>query len=238
MAKRPFTGALVKAQGLDNSSMSVRMRVLGALLLSHWTGQAYAQLDTSAAQYVGGLRIKTVGPTRVVCALQPKKSGLPFMVELGFGQGGVGSYTGREYDMRSILLGGSKAKTSKKGHRYVNVPFRKSAAQAYTTGASNAMSIIQGLPTIKRTTRGKSAYPGGKRFAVHLKPHHKATALAGLYKTKEKHTHKSTIIGTLFRTASENGQPWMTKGIKPRSIAEYLVSSGGGNVGQLLTENF
>lgn len=239
MAKKLYTGAIIRAQGLDNSSMSHRMSVLGAVLLSHWTSQAYSRLDRSAAEYIGALRIKTVGPNHVVCALQPKQSGLPFMVELGFGRNGIGAYTGQEYDMRDVLLrGGSKARTSKIGNRYTIVPFKKSAAQVHMTGASNAMRILEKLPTIHRTTKGKQSYPRSSRFSVHLKPHHKATALAGLYKTKEAHTHKSTIVGTLFRTASENGQPWMTKGIYPRSIAEYLVSPAGGNIGRFLTENF
>ena len=107
-------------------------------------------------------------------------------------------------------------------------------------GSSGALASLLSQPVVKRSTRGVKSFSRSASASSKIKDRHRSTALGGMYHVPHKKTYggKSTIVGRLFRTASEAGQPWMTKGIKPRSIAEYLVSSSGGNVGEILAESF
>ena len=238
MAKRPFTGQIIEAQGLDDKGMRRRMRELGEITLGLWKARAASVLNHSAADYIGGLRITKTGPKGFTCSLRPR-SALPFMVELGLGQGGVGTYSGSEYNLTDILIKSGKAKTSRKGKKYIYVPFKRTKAQVRRFGGVGAMSVLQSQP---RIMGGKTRGPGFARspFASHkIKPRHKSTALAGMFPVEspyKTHGGKSTIVGKLFRTASEAGQPWMTKGIKPRYIAEYMVRDY--RVGDLLAGIF
>lgn len=238
MAKRPFTGQIIEAQGLDDSGMRRRMRRLGAITLGLWKARASDVLNHSAADYIGGLRITQTGPKGFTCGLRPK-SALPFMVELGSGEGGIGTYTGSEYNLTKVLLRSGKAKTSRKGNKYLYVPFKRTKAQVRRFGGIGAMAVLQSQP---RIMGGRTRGPGFSRspFASHkIKPRHKSTALGGMYPVEspyKTHGGKSTVVATLFRTASEAGQPWMTKGIKPRYIAEYLVKDY--KVGDLLAGMF
>ena len=238
MAKRPFTGQIIEAQGLDDKGMRRRMRELGSLTLAIWKARASDVLNHSAADYIGGLRVTKTGPKGFTCSLRPKTS-LPFMVELGLGQGGVGTYSGSEYNLTKVLLNSGKAKTSRKGKKYLYVPFKRTKAQVRRFGGVGAMSVLQSQP---RIVGGRTRGPGFARspFASHkVKKRHKSTALAGMFPVEspsKTHGGKSTVVATLFRTASEAGQPWMTKGIKPRSMAEYLVKDF--NVGKILEGYF
>ena len=237
MAKRPFTGQIIEAQGLDDKGMRRRMRELGSLTLAIWKARASDVLNHSAADYIKGLHVTKTGPKGFTCSLRPETP-LPFMVELGLGQGGVGTYSGSPYDMRPILFRSKKTIPGKKG-KYLYVPFKRTKAQVRRFGGFGAMAVLQSQPRIMDDrTRG----PGFARspFASHkIKKHHKSTALAGMFPVEspyKTHGGKSTVVATLFRTASEAGQPWMTKGIKPRSIAEYLVKDF--NVGKILEGYF
>lgn len=244
MAKRPFTGQIIEAQGLDDKGMRLRMRRLGGITLGLWKARASDVLNHSAADYIGGLRVTKTGPKGFTCSLRPKAS-LPFMVELGLGQGGIGTYTGSEYDLTKVLLRSGKAKTSSKGNKYLYVPFKRTKAQVRRFGGVGAMSVLQSQP---RIIGGRTRGPGFSRspFASHkikqgrgAEKGHKSTALGGMYPVEspyKTHGGKSTVVGKLFRTASEAGQPWMTKGIKPRYIAEYLVKDY--KVGDLLAGMF
>ena len=140
MAKRPFTGQIIEAQGLDDKGMRLRMRRLGGITLGLWKARASDVLNHSAADYIEGLRVTKTGPKGFTCALQPR-SALPFMVELGLGQGGIGTYTGSEYDMRPILFRSKKTRPGKKG-RYLYVPFHKTQSQISRTGAPGALGVL------------------------------------------------------------------------------------------------
>ena len=239
MSKRPFTGQIIEAQGLDDKGMRRRMRRLGGITLGLWKARAASVLNHSAADYIEGLRVTRTGPKGFTCSLRPKTS-LPFMVELGLGQGGIGTYSGSEYDLTKVLLRSGKAKTSRKGKKYLYVPFKRTKAQINRFGSSGALDSLLSQPVVKRSTRGVKSFSRSTSASSKIKARHRSTALGGMYHVPHKETYggKSTIVGRLFRTASEAGQPWTTKGIKPRSIAEYLVSSSGGNVGEILEESF
>ena len=235
MARGPFSGELLRAQRLDNDGMKERMSYLEVALLREWGNAAAAKLNQTTADYIRGLRITNSTHKGFTCELRPR-SALPFMVELGLGQGGIGTYTGAEYDMRPILFRSKRTRPGKKG-RYLYVPFHKTAMQVYK-GAPGALGVLLKQPMIKRTTRGQVSFSRSTSASSKIKPHHKSTALGGMYHIplKKPYRAKSTVVGKLFRTASEAGQPWMTKGIKPRYIAEYMVKDY--KVGDLLAGMF
>ena len=47
MAKRPFTGQIIEAQGLDDKGMRRRMRELGEITLGLWKARAASVLNHS-----------------------------------------------------------------------------------------------------------------------------------------------------------------------------------------------
>jgi hypothetical protein len=200
-----------------------------ALAVAHdWKMVAMNELGSSSQEYRGGITIGRSDERGATVELVGK---LPNLIEQGMGPGGIG--TSGPYDVRKFVLkpGTSNLRVGKKG-MYVNVPFRKGAGQVRAMGGQTALDAAYKLRGV-RSIGGRIKWPKSGKVrlepghAAKLKPHHATDPLAGLVRFHKKYartkTRKQESGFATWRRMSEGGKPWISKGVRPRNLAQKVL---------------
>lgn len=220
-----------------------RMRQLGHILVSEWAASArQAGLRSTLGPYIQSIGIKQVTADSVSVELPAanvdrRVSMLARMVEFGMGPGGIG--TQGPYDVRKVLLRGS-TRSIRFGRTgpYVNVPFRQTSKRIKNLEGSAAVRAARGLAaTVSRGgalvyggryTPGSNAPQGRIRSNPNTGLRHRAHLLANMVRLESSYSkgpsgkarRQSTYM--TWRRASYTGNPWTSKGIRARHLAEKL----------------
>jgi hypothetical protein len=210
--------------GMNKAAARARAGNIARRLKREWGMLVKAELRTTMSMYRAGMSVKVVrGAAGRLMVRMDVQGKIPVSVERGLGPGGVGTY-GPQWDMRKTLLRSPKARMSKAGGRYLVVPFQHSTKAIQQLGGKQAYAAARRLaPTVtheRRTMAWGERLPPGVHSGK-LKPHHVTDPLAGLYRMRHATGGKSWY--TTFRTASDAGQPWMTKGIRPRRFIKRTL---------------
>jgi len=213
---------LRKIYGLDPAGMRQRMARVAQVIRNEWMRQASQQLGSTVVEYNRAIQVTEVSERRARVEL---RGTVPNIVEQGMGPGGVGTYTGAQYDLRKFVLkpGTSNLRRSERG-MYVNVPFGHTAASITKMGGPGALKAAQALsPTLSRPGEHRTVWGGrlGPGWAQKIAAHHATDPLHGLVRMQKTYS-KATQGGPPWRTwrrMTEWGKPWLTKGVKPRRIA-------------------
>lgn len=201
---------------------------------AEWIRLAQARLKTSRADYINGLRqaesftTRVLGPTTVFeIALVGR---MPNNFEFGMAS----------FDMKAVRpgwLGGSKAKTSKSGHKYITIPFRHSISSAanlaYTGKAARAdlktelKKVVKtyGLNRMIKAATGQVIEGPVKRLPPKAPVH---PYLRGLTRVQSKTSQPGRGQGQLFtwRVMSEKSRPesWIHPGVAPANLMREVES--------------
>ena len=192
---------------------------LVAVTRARWAREARERLGVSAANrgaYVQGLVTRDMDSTGT--AGVDLVGTMPNIFEQGMGPSGVGSEG--SYDVRKFVLkpGTSNLKHGKKG-MYVNIPFSHTAGAILAAGGKGALKAAKALPAYR---------PGGGR-GQGLGAEH-GDRLSGLVRQEDSYSRgaKGPVVQsryTTWRTMSEGGKPWMSKGIAARRIAQRVLAA-------------
>ena len=227
--------------GFDKKNKLRRMRRIADVVIAEWKAEARKALKTSYSDYVKSIAPAVISESRVVIDLpgegaDDKMATLARIVEFGMGPGGIGTHG--TYDVRRFLLQRTTSNIrSGKNGPYVRVPFTHSIASIKATASrgkkSAAANAVKALTAT--VTRDNMTTNWGERLAagftkVRVNPStgipHKTDFLHGMIRKASKGSTASaggqtSGFGT-FRTASWAGNPWMSKGVRPRKIGEKI----------------
>jgi len=220
-----------------------RMRMLGDVLVSEWAASAReAGLRSTLRPYIQAIGIRSVTEDTVTVELPAanvdrRVALLARMVEFGMGAGGIGSEG--PYDVRAMLLRSStrNIRYGKSGP-YVNVPFRMLAKRIRSLEGSAAMRAARNLAA-SRSMGGRLVYggryqPGGNAPVGRIRRNpntgtpHRVHLLANMVRLESTYSRgpggKARRQSTYqtWRRASFSGEPWISRGIKGRRLAEKL----------------
>jgi len=175
------------------------VRGLAAEAFRHWKWQAQRNLKATAKDYIGGLQ-EDITPTRAVISLVDTPAGnrIPNLIEQGF-RGG---------DMRGWMFNGPRAKVSKAGHKYLNVPFRHGTpgTTERNVGPQMPPSIHRAAKQLTATLSRPGPAVGGRKgtttlYGQRLHPDHPAAGpkARAILNRKEKPWHASSIYLGMVR---------------------------------------
>ena len=220
-------------------------RDLQTAIQAEWRSEARQGLDASAqsvSEYVAGIIPDGDNGVQLIGTMAN-------MLEQGLGPSGVGSFGA--FDLRDTILkpGTRNMHHGAKGD-YVNVPFKRTAAQIKALGAGNqgprpvtaqtaAMERARGAKAYKAAAAldptdsvdGQTVWggrlPPGK--APKIRSDHHSDPLAALYRFRGLYSAASGVKGQStygnFRTISRGGKAWIHPGIAPRDIASRVVAN-------------
>jgi hypothetical protein len=190
------------------------------LIRQEFAAQARKHLKTSIEEYMASLDIKLTD--NVLIVELDKSSWLANAVESG----------ANEFDMHNTLLNSSKAKISKKGHRYMSIPLPVYKDKGPISGTNKAQALQEKIRAALKdpvfSTPKISQGRDGSIMAVErlltMDP-----ALKGMVRTSSFGSMTDLTEGkrprnvqyTLFRTISQNPlsrAQWIHPGIKPRRL--------------------
>jgi len=228
--------------GIVPSGVSARrafLRTAAEAARAKWVEYAARTLHATRRDYVAALRVGYRGDrVRVGLAEDAKLANL---VEQGMGPGGIGTYG--PYDVRRFLLRGStqNVRRTRGGKLYLHVPFRRMTAQIKALGGAQAMQAAQQLTATltapNTTTAWGSRLPAG--MAPNLRPAptvlypgspwetvqhaHATDPLAGMVRMQKTYAKATQSFYMTWRTASEEGKPWVSKGVMPRWLQSLVM---------------
>jgi hypothetical protein len=227
MAKAPRLD-LASVLRLDTDGERSRARRIATAIVADWKAEARAELGSTSQEYRNAIRIGKADEHGVSVELVGK---VPNLVEQGMGPGGIG--TSGPYDVRKFVLkpGTSNLRHGAKG-MYVNVPFRHTAGSIRAMGGESALDQAYNLRgvrsvggRIKWPKSGPRALPPG--LAPKMKPHHAADPLAGLVRFHKQYARtkgrKQPSTFKTWRRMSEGGKPWISRGVRPRNLADRVL---------------
>jgi len=241
---------------IEGVSTTAFVRSVGAVALAareEWVRLAQARLKSGREEYVNGLRkkeslvIRDVGETVVFEVGLIGK--MPNHFEFGMDA----------FDMKTARpgwLGGKKAKTNKKGKKYVIIPFRHSTSSdarlAYTGKAKEAdlKSELRGVVRDYGLNRAVKVASGGSYASGAVKrgptfplnaairkhfPTAKTHPLSGLTRIQKGGKSGAGQLMT-FRVMSEDSAPgsWMHPGIKGANLLPEVEDFAHHELGNML----
>lgn len=237
-----------RALGLDVRSRRARMRQIAHAIVAAWKAEARQQLGTTLRPYLASIQISEVSDSRAAVTLagekaDPKVAQTARIAEFGLGPGGIGTYG--EYDVRQFLLQANtrRLRIGPSGP-YVDVPFRRTADQIKTLGGSVALRVAQALgPSWENGQRlggGAEDTRMPDNLAPKIAPHHVADPLTGMVRSVSTYSRKDGEVVTqtsgwrMWRRASWSGQPWRSKGVRPRRLADEVAKRLGDVIAEAL----
>ena len=211
---------------------------------AEWASQARSHLRASArsvAAYVAGLTVDVTDERGLVQLLGV----LPNMLEQGMGPGGIG--TQGAYDLRTFLLRPT-TQNIRHGKRglYLHVPFDHDLASIKALGGTAAVKAAKNLAasvTLRSHGGARASTTWGGRLPAGMTPNarpndialpggaigraHATDRLAGLMRMQSQYQGVTAPQSTYrtFRTISEGGKPWMSRGIVARHLADRVVAA-------------
>lgn len=211
------------------------LRAIGAAARAEWISQASNELKSSSRDYIQGIGEPKVSERSVQIQLT---GALPNMVEQGW----------PETDLRTTVLRSPKAKTNKKGGKYLAVPFRHGVpgSSGANVGAPMPKPIYQAAKNLQGVnspvqrlagTRLTLDTPGLPKKAADIlgtkqKEWHTTSIYMGMIKkvamygaTQSGQAVKQATYST-FRTISSSvkndPRSWLHPGIKKRGLAKKV----------------
>lgn len=219
---------IAKILRLDKSGQQERARRIATAIAVEWAMVARAELGKTSREYRRSIAITKADDTGVAVEL---RGALPNLVEQGMGPGGIG--TSGPYDVRKFVLkpGTSNLHVGKRG-MYVNVPFPMGAGQVRALGGQTALDAAYKLRGV-RSVGGQVKWPKsgparlGPGHAPKIKAHHAHDPLEGLVRfhkkyARTKHKGQESKFQT-WRRMSEQGKPWISRGVRPRNLAQKVL---------------
>lgn len=162
----------------------------------------------------------------------------------------------RARDMKPALLASSKAKVSKKGTRFITVPFRHGTPdtltlppmpkhiyeQAQQLAYSRVNNKLVAFFTRRKYTWGGRLPDTDEGMRTHVQPHAGAgyTWKSGKYSGMVRMGNKRHSQYLTFRRVSENSDPasWQHPGVKPRPVTEAVAENTKEEVLNLIRRGF
>lgn len=227
---------------------SLRKRATAGFVIQNaWKRRARSELTggRTKTEYIQNIQLDLSSPEKVICRLV---GFLPNLREHGMGPGGIG--TQGPYDVRKFLLKPktNNIRTAKGGHLYLHVPFdhtfKKMPPRVKKGLSAQALATsLQGfLPSTSAPGQGTnfgSRLPAGLsrrkrardvrvrdhfgRFTKFIQRAHATDLHAGMVRMKKEYSEGSGSTFRTFRTVSENGKPWISRGVKAANIAPKVV---------------
>lgn len=148
----------------------------------------------------------------------------------------------RPYDMKQTHLSGSKVKISKKGTKYVTIPFRHNVPGQNAIGDAMPDQVYQQAKQMMYSRRyDDGSYSWGDRLPSSLgganeKPHWTTGKYTGMVKMGQP-GHSQYLT---FRRLSENSKPeaWRHPGTDPRPVTEAVSEKVKDQVISLIRTGF
>lgn len=219
----------------------------GYVVQNAWKSYASRFLDggRTKTEYISNIQVDLNDPEKVIIRLVGM---LGNMREHGMGPDGIGSQG--PYDVRKFLLRSStkNIKRAKAGHLYLHVPFSHSfksmpmRVQSAVSAQSLASSLRSFVPSTSQPNKGTkygSRLPAGmvaktRERDVQMRDHfgrytrfvqraHATDRYAGMIKKGKEYSTSNQSGFTTFRTTSEAGKPWYSKGVRAAKIANIVV---------------
>lgn len=217
MADKAF---FAKLKGWMQDMLSVRQHLIKRALIQRWL-ELTGELRSSLPAYQAAMDFRTTFTSLTfVLKSEPK---LAQMVEYGV----------TPFDMRDTLLRTTtkSIRRSKKGHLYLYVPFRITTRKIREYGGSAAEKAARALGPYP-TSRNR--LPEG--MAPKLDPYHATDPLAGLVRIPNATPGGGSMYMT-WRTISQNGKPWIHKGIKARHFMRQVSEEAQDIAAAILEKN-
>jgi hypothetical protein len=238
--------------GLPNTAKAVEQSTL--VIQQIWQSYAFgARVTYSGGTFV--VQARNGDYARSIQRQFPyrgKTSGIVFsdseeaeLIEKGYGP----------YDMKPGLLKSEKARVTKDGKRYINIPFRHNVPGAGATGAPMPLSIYNQASKLDfskitgRNAWGRFTYIWGGRLGESdqgkkIKPQvggmtapyqWKTGAYSGMVRMQDEATGKSGGYLT-FRRISEKSDPnaWWHPGARPKPVTQAVIEAAEPQVLQML----
>ena len=201
---------------------------LGAAAMAFWKKQAMEHLTSSSREYVQGLTSESEDRKFTITL----SGALSNMIEQGFAGG----------DMRKWMLNGPKARRSKRGSRYLIIPFQHGTpgTSGRNVGHEMPASIHEAAsklaPTLSRPARGAGGGTttryGGRLTENSANLSHEAHRLLT---TKQKPWHQSSVYRGMIRQAKTFKKTTQTTGYNTfRVISDAVTRGARGENGEAL----
>lgn len=239
-----------KIYGSNNRNTAPsRADIVAGLLRNKWRNEAAKVLNKTLKAYLSSISVKVVDQGKTVIGVLPgkekgKNALLARIQEFGFGAGGVGSWSGSTYDMRTQGQGllvnnpGGKLRVSKEGLPYRVISFNFNTAEASAAAGGSAKGMFEAMGggsggfTLSQKSKNTPTAWGARlppETGKRLKPHHHSTQAAGMVRFGAMSGSKGglrTSRYSTFRTVSmKNPLSWQTKGVEPKRIADKVVDA-------------
>lgn len=218
---------------------------LGLAVQNGWknTARTFLTGGETKTEYIKGIQLDLDTPNKVICRLV---GFIPNLREHGMGPGGIG--TQGPYDVRKFLLkeGTKNIRTAKAGHYYLHVPFEhkfKNLPSSIKTRMEDPKTrdllVIPSVSAPNRKTVYGDRLPAGLvpnsrprdvrvrdqlgRFTKFVQKAHKTDKMAGMLRFGKRYARGEDSIFKTFRTVSEAGKPWISKGVTAAKIARIVM---------------
>jgi hypothetical protein len=229
---------------VTNATKLSRMNNLAAAIVAEWSATAsiHGDMKSTLAMYKYSIQIREVTETSCTVELpgkdkedeKPNVAIMARMLEFGMGPGGIG--TSGPYDVRNFLK--SWQFDRKRGHNFVNVPFKYSTKMVKEMskissggiGINKTMDKIKSMEVSRVSQEGR--WSGGMLSAGHTRrifnPHtklaHVTDRMAGLrHMQSQKHNNEHARFITFRRaTDTQSSDKWIHPGIKARHLAKMV----------------
>jgi hypothetical protein len=202
MATKEF---FAKIKRWGESTLEVRRRAVKAALIDRWLDLT-GSLRSTLPAYQAAMDVREEGDALVfVVGDNPR---IAKMVELG----------ATPWDLRDTVLRGPNVRVSRKGTKFVAVPFGRTSRQIRAWGGS----------AVERMARNLKPYPGpgAERLppglAEKLDPYHVTDPLDAVVRKARIPPGRGPAYMT-WRTISENSRPWIHPGIKSRNFMRQVL---------------
>ena len=220
---------------------------VGFTIQNAWKNYANKHLTggRTKTEYIANIQLDLSDPEKIICRLV---GFLPNMREHGMGPDGIGSQG--PYDVRKFLLRPTtkNIRTAKAGHYYLHVPFdhgfssmpsRVQNAVAAQSLSSAVKAFAGTVSSPKKGTTFGDRLPAGLvpkmrdkdvrmrdhfgRYTKFIQRAHATDKYAGMVRMNKVYSSANQNTFRTWRTTSEAGKPWYSKGVRAAKIAEKVV---------------
>jgi len=202
MATKEF---FAKIRKWGESTLELRRRAVKAALIDRWLDLT-GSLRSTLPDYQAAMDVRESGDDLIfVVGDNPR---IAKMVELG----------ATPWDLRDTVLRGPNVKISRKGKKFVSVPFGRTTRQIRAWGGSAVEKMARNLKPYPGP--GSERLPPG--LAEKLDPYHVTDPLDSVVRKMRTPPARGSKYMT-WRTISENGRPWIHPGIKSRNFMRQVL---------------
>ena len=220
---------------LAPSDMQRRMHDAATLTVNriHTEAKAADMSEGSRATYLSNVAIVDVTEKSFAIELRGM---LPNILEQGLGPGGIGTYNGSLFDMRTFILkpGTRNLRYTNAGVMYVNVPMKHPVEQIAAMGGKAAVHLAKNLAPTLTDPQQRRPTIWGDRLGPGLgpkKPHWTTDALDGLVRQQTTYSQATQATYKTWRRITElghgNDASWWSKGVEPRGIFKKVAAKLG-----------